>query len=103
MSSLLMAAADAAHPLVTLAGDVPNPADNVKPIPGGAAQDMVTILGWAFWVVTILGVLGILTVAGGMVISHRRGDASEHGGKLGIVLGALILASASGPIVNAIL
>lgn len=102
MSSLLMAAADAAQPFITLA-DAPDPADNVAPIPGDAAEDATKILGWVFWVVTILGVLGVLAVAASMAISFRRGEASEHGSKLGIVLAACILASSAGPIVNTIL
>lgn len=102
MSSFLMAAADAAQPFVDLA-DVPDPADNVAPIPGDAADDATMILGWVFWGVSILGVLGILAVAGSMLMSFRRGEASEHGGKLGIVLAACLLASSSGPIVNALL
>ncbi|MFC8668703.1 hypothetical protein [Streptomyces sp. NPDC057199] len=102
MSSLLMAAADAVQPYITLA-DAPDPAENVQPIPGDAAEDATTILGWVFWAVTIAGVLGILGVAGSMALSFRRGEVSEHGAKLGTVLGACVLAASSGPIVNAIL
>jgi len=48
-------------------------------------------------------VFGVLAVAAGMAVKHRRGeDGSEQLGRLGWVLGAVVLGSAAGPLVNAL-
>lgn len=102
--SLLLHAADAAHPFLTLADGVPNPAaGGGKPLPGNAVSQLTTILRYAFWCVTVLAVLGIITVAAKMITSHRQGGDGEHMSKLGMVLFGLILAGAASGIVNTII
>ncbi|MEU5959213.1 hypothetical protein [Streptomyces sp. NPDC047525] len=103
MSDLVFAAADAARPLVDLAADVPNPANGGKPLPGGAQDDLMTILGWVFKIVMILAVAGILGVAAKLVINFRRGEGGEHMGALGWVMGGCILAGGASGIVNTLL
>ncbi len=76
------------------------------PQPNGAqppgTDGLLTILGWGFWMVSLVGVGGILLVAAFMMLKHRRGEAGESMGSLGWVLGGCVLATASGPIGNAL-
>ncbi|GGX36625.1 hypothetical protein [Streptomyces chryseus] len=102
MSDLLHAAAMSAQPFVELAGNpVPNPANGGgDPLPGGAMNDFAQILRWAFGIISVLAVAGILGVAAKMIMSHRNGEGGEHMGALGKVLGGLILAAASSGMIN---
>jgi hypothetical protein len=79
--------------------DVPQP--HSDPPPG--TEGVTTILNWGFWLVSALGVGGILLVAAMMTVKHRRGEGGESMGSLGFVLGALILATASGPIAEVLI
>ncbi len=64
---------------------------------------ITTLLSWGAWGVTFACVFGVLAVAAGMAVKHRRGeDGSEQLGRLGWVLGAVVLGSAAGPLVNAL-
>jgi hypothetical protein len=70
--------------------------------PPGVDGPVTTIIGWAAWVVFALAVVGILVVAGSMIISHRNGRGGEHGAGLAYVLGGTILAAAASGIIGAV-
>lgn len=98
MSTVLTALASAkstAQDTLILA-DINAPA-SVQP-PGTAG--LLTVLGWAAWIVTLACIGGIFAVAGKMAFAHRRGEGSEAVGQLGWVMGACVLIAAAGPIVN---
>ncbi|ULR52759.1 hypothetical protein [Streptomyces deccanensis] len=59
-----------------------------------------TVLGLLAWVGTAAGVAGVLITGAMMAISMRRGEGSEHMGRLGMVLGGCVLVATAGPIVN---
>jgi hypothetical protein len=87
----------------TLAVDllaIPDPGQGTAP-PGSAG--LLTILGWAAWVVFALCVAGVFIVAGKLVLAHRRGEGAEAVGGLVMVLGGTILAGAASAIVGAVL
>lgn len=73
--------------------------NNEEPPGVGGFQD---ILNWGGWAVTVLGVIGFLAVGGTMILQHRRGEGGESVGKLGMVMGGLLVAVAAGPLVNAL-
>lgn len=77
----------------------PTPA-GVQP-PGTAG--LLTVLDWGAWLVSFVCVAGILLVAGMMALKHRRGEAGESMGALGVVLGACVLGAAAGPIAGALI
>jgi hypothetical protein len=64
-------------------------------------QDKVDlVLGIAAWAGTAAGVAGVLVTGAMMAISMRRGESSEHMGRLGMVLGGCVLIATAGPLVN---
>ncbi|EST26872.1 MULTISPECIES: hypothetical protein [Streptomyces] len=100
MSTLLASVLDASTQLThTLAAPVPP--SGVPDVGGGeappGAEDLLKILRWVAWTVTILCVAGIFGVAARMAVDHSRGGGRDHARGLGFVLGAcLLLGSASG-------
>ena len=79
-------------------------ADAAVPQPNGeqppGTDGLITILDWGFWVVSLIGVGGLLGVAGIMMLRHNRGQGGESMGSLGWVLGGCVLATAAGPMGN---
>lgn len=78
---------------------VPDPGAGKKP-PG--AEKLVTILGWATWIVILLCVAGVIVVAARMAIAHQRHEASQHTASLGWVLAACILVGSAAGLVQAL-
>ncbi|NED05765.1 hypothetical protein G3I55_29410, partial [Streptomyces sp. SID6648] len=73
-----------AHGTIVLAdGDVPNP---TRDAPGALTGKVDTVLGILAWAGTAAGVAGVLITGAMMAISMRRGEGSEHMGRLGMVL-----------------
>jgi hypothetical protein len=75
------------------------------PTPGGAAPSELTAkvlvaINLVAWAGTAAGVVGVLVCGVTMAISHRRGEGSEHMGRLGLVLGGCVLVATAGPIVQ---
>ena len=65
-------------------------------------QGLTKMVGWAAWVVFSLCVVGVLITAGSMAVAVRRGDGGEHVSRIGMVLGAAVLASAASGLVGAL-
>lgn len=63
-------------------------------------EGLITMLQWGIWIVSFVGVIGVLIVGGAMALAHRRGEGSEAAGRLGYVMGGCVLAAAAGPLVN---
>lgn len=75
---------------------------NSTPVPPPGAATFQTAIGWVAWGVTACAVLGLLVVAGSLMLAHQRGRISEHGAALGAVLSGCVLAAFAGPIVTAL-
>ena len=58
------------------------------------------MINWAAWIVTALGVVGIILVGAYLMFRNDRGEGSNATTKLGSVLGGLILVSAASAIVG---
>lgn len=87
-----------AHQHVYLAGgNVPNPTKNA---PDALTGKVDTVLGILAWAGTAAGVAGVLITGAMMAISMRRGEGSEHMGRLGMVLGGCVLVATAGPVVT---
>ncbi|MET7761881.1 hypothetical protein [Streptomyces sp. NPDC005336] len=78
-------------------GDVPQPKSNA---PSELTGKVDTVLGIVAWAGTAAGVAGVLITGAMMAMSMRRGEGSEHMGRLGMVLGGCVLVSTAGPLVN---
>ncbi|MFJ3498445.1 hypothetical protein ACIPPJ_33315 [Streptomyces sp. NPDC086091] len=64
-------------------------------------QDMVNlVLGIAAWAGTAAGVAGVLVTGAMMAVSFKRGEGSEHMGRLGMILGGCVLVATAGPLVQ---
>jgi hypothetical protein len=78
---------------------IPNPSPEEPP--GGAG--LLKVLGWAAWIVFGMAVLGVLFVAGKMMIDQKSGHGGgQHAQSLGIVLTGCIIASVASGLVGAI-
>ena len=86
-------------PAAPAAADIPAPGP-VRP-PG--TEGLTTLLGWGMWLVTFLGIVGVLISAGSMMVAHRRGEGGEQASRLGWVLGGCVVAAASAQMVNVLL
>ena len=79
-----------------LAVDAPDP-DTSGGLPGGAEAGIARLLGMGVLVGYGVAVAGVIGVAIMMMVQHRRGEAGQHAGALGLVGGgALLVGSASG-------
>jgi hypothetical protein len=94
---LLHLSATAHTALLRLPAEVPNPGDGSAP-PG--FENFETIMGWGKWIA--LGVLVMALIFAGvmMAIGQRRGEGGEHAGRLGWVLGGVLIVSAAFSIVG---
>ncbi|MFI6078685.1 hypothetical protein ACIA5C_44930 [Actinoplanes sp. NPDC051343] len=86
-------------PRLVLTADIP------KPDRGGAAPtELVNLvkvgLNLVAWAGTAAGVSGVIVTGTMMAMAHRRGEASEHMSRLGMVLGGCILVAVAGPLVQ---
>lgn len=79
---------------------VPDPTAGSDP-PGAA--EITNVLHWIFYGVTAACVAGVLIVAGKMALQHRHGEAGQHFGQLGMVLGACIIAGSASALVGTFL
>lgn len=77
-------------------GQVPNPPPAAPP----GSEKFVQIMGWAKWVALAVAVLGLIAAGAMMTISSRRGEGSEHAGRIGGVLAGVIVIGAAGAIVG---
>ncbi|MFM9582744.1 hypothetical protein [Streptomyces caniscabiei] len=80
-------------------------AETAVPDPGADAPKALTdkvdtVLGLLAWAGTAAGVAGVLITGAMMAISMRRGEGSEHMGRLGMVLGGCVLVASAGPVVS---
>ncbi len=63
--------------------------------PGFEAAD--TVMNYVMWGCYAVAFIGLLLIGAMFVVSHRRGQASEHAGSLGVWgFGMLIIGGASG-------
>ncbi|WP_406278401.1 hypothetical protein OHT93_37055 [Streptomyces sp. NBC_00191] len=76
---------------------VPSPGRKAPPELTGKVD---TVLGIAAWAGTAAGVAGVLITGAMMAISLKRGESSEHMGRLGMVLGGCVLVATAGPLVG---
>lgn len=67
------------------------------------STDVTTILGYVQWIALVICVMSIIAVGAMLAIRLRRGDGGQLLGRLGIVLGAVILISAGTTVVAALL
>ncbi|MFH8470885.1 hypothetical protein [Streptomyces sp. NPDC017991] len=79
-------------------------ADGV-PNPGREAPDELTaavnkVLGIAGWAGTAAGVAGVIITGVMMAASIKRGEASDHISRLGMVLGGCVLVATAGPTIS---
>ncbi|BBC35814.1 uncharacterized protein SGFS_071080 [Streptomyces graminofaciens] len=87
-----------AHETIVLAdGTVPDP---TRDAPAALTDKVDTVLGILAWAGTAAGVAGVLITGAMMAISMRRGEGSEHMGRLGMVLGGCVLVATAGPLIT---
>ena len=68
--------------------------------PGTLGTKINLLMSYLAWAGTTAGVAGVIVCGIMMALSHKRGESSEHMGRLGVVLGGCILVATAGPIVT---
>ena len=76
---------------------IPTPSPNA---PAELSGKVNTVLNLTAWAGTAAGVAGVLITGTMMAISLKRGESSEHMGRLGMVLGGSVLVATAGPLVS---
>jgi hypothetical protein len=76
------------------------------PDPGSGAppgsDKFLTAAGWVKWGAGLACVVGLLGVAIGMAIAHRRGSQGEHAGAFGMVAIASVICGVAAGLVTAL-
>lgn len=67
------------------------------------ASGFLTILQWSVWISLAICVLSLIAGGALLAVNRRRGDGERHLGRLGVIIGAVILISAASAIVAALL
>lgn len=91
MSVLVTAIQTVVEVAAVLPADLPNP-DPVQP-PG--TDGFTSIMGWAKWVALAVAILALFAVGAMMGLNSRRGEGGEHVGKIGMILGGVVIISAA--------
>lgn len=87
------------HSALTAANDfaavasmqLPNPA----PVQPPGTNGLIVFMGWAKWVALAVCGLGIVAAGAMMAINSRRGEGSEHAGRLfGALAGVVVIGAA---------
>ncbi|MFI0817279.1 hypothetical protein ACH4TX_12340 [Streptomyces sp. NPDC021098] len=68
--------------------------------PAEVTQPLNEVLGYMAWLASAAGVMGLLIVGMRMAISLRQGEGQEHLVQFATVIGACVIATTAGPIVN---
>ncbi|RUQ19814.1 hypothetical protein [Kocuria sp. HSID16901] len=97
MLDLIAGAVDLTQHAGALLADVPDPGQGEAP-PG--SEKFTVVLKWAVWIVTALGVLGIIIIGGKLAIDNQRGRPQEHGMALGLTIVGCILATIAAQVVR---
>lgn len=90
-----------AQTLQAILAAVPDPGAGTAP--PGVSAGFTTVLSWAKWIVSGLGVLGLFAVGGAMFLTHRRGQGGEHGAALGWVMAGCLVVAAAPQIAGALI
>ncbi|MCK8678216.1 MULTISPECIES: hypothetical protein [Streptomyces] len=85
---------------LSLLATVVQPPTVTPQAPGELSNLVGTVLNLAAWAGTAAGVAGVLVTGAMMAISFKRGEGSEHMGRLGLILGGCVLVASAGPLVN---
>jgi hypothetical protein len=79
-------------------GNIPSPSNTS--LPGNAATQLNTVLGWIKYLGLAAAFVGLFLTAGKMAVSHRTGQGGEHIAGLGYVAGALILLGSASALIG---
>ena len=70
------------------------------PVQPPGTDGLTAIMGWAKWIALAVCILGLIAAGAMMAINSRRGEGSEHVGRIGSALGGVILISAASALVG---
>ncbi|MCK6211942.1 hypothetical protein KZX45_15460, partial [Georgenia sp. EYE_87] len=68
----------------------------------GSVQAVETVLGWVVWVSLGVAMLSLLALGAWLALAGRRGDGERHLGRVGVVLGGVVLISGASALVGAL-
>jgi hypothetical protein len=90
-------------PTLNLVGGDPNSTASAAPPDGTAAGAITTFMGYVTWIALAVAIMSLIAFGGMIAIKLRAGEGIAAIGKIGMVLGGVVLISGSGSIVAALL
>jgi hypothetical protein len=85
-----------AHAATDLLSALPDPDADAPP----GSDKFEKLIGWAKWISLTVCILGLFAAGALMAIQSRRGEGGEHVGKIGMVLGGVIVISVATALVS---
>lgn len=82
----------------SIVASVPNPSGEQPPGMG----NINTLLDWAFWLGLVACVAGLIVGGALMAIQSRRGEGSEHAGRIAFACIGAIIIGAAGMLIGAL-
>lgn len=70
---------------------------------GGGAFHITIVMGYVFWIGLVVAILSLFALGALITVKQRRGEGFASLGKLGLILGAVVLMSAASSIVAGLL
>jgi hypothetical protein len=71
-----------------------------RPIQPPGTGDISTVMGWVMWLGLALCILGLIAAGAMMAVNSRRGEGGEHAGRIGMVMGGVIVIGAAGALIG---
>ncbi|PFG39439.1 hypothetical protein ATJ97_1945 [Georgenia soli] len=99
LSSLGKMWENVATPALTGDGEGAVTAGSVAP---GSVAAVETVLGWVVWISLGVAVMSLLALGAWLALAGRRGDGGRQLGRVGIVLGGVLLISGASAVVGAL-
>ncbi|WP_418605727.1 hypothetical protein [Georgenia sp. SUBG003] len=85
----------------TLTGDGEGAVEAGAVAPGSVAA-VETVLGWVVWISLGVAVMSLLALGAWLALAGRRGDGGRQLGRIGLVLGGVLLISGASAVVGAL-
>ena len=90
----------ALHSIAGVANDLIAALPDPNPEAPPGQERINRLLGWAKWISLAVCIAGLFAAGALMAIQSRRGEGGEHVGKIGMVLGGVIVISVAGLLVS---
>lgn len=96
MTPSLLLSGDVTSHMALLVAVIPDPA----PVQPPGTEGITSILGWAKWLALAVCIFGLFLAGALMAVNARRGEGSDHAGRIGVALAGVVVISAATALVG---